>query len=71
METLEYEISIKALVQKIWDLLWNQETYPQWTQFFMEGSQFKTDWEVNGKTYFLDAHGNGMVSTILRLEKPR
>ena len=71
METLEYEISIKASVQKIWDLLWNQETYPQWTQFFMEGSQFKTDWEVNGKTYFLDAHGNGMVSTILSLEKPR
>ena len=38
MDTLEYEISIKASVQKIWDLLWNQETYPQWTQFFMEGS---------------------------------
>ena len=70
METLEYEIIINASVRKVWDLLWNPETYPQWTQFFMKGSQFKTDWEINGKTYFLDANGNGMVSTILSLEKP-
>ncbi len=70
METLNYEITINAPIQKVWDLLWNQESYPQWTQFFMEGSQFKTDWEINGKTYFLDANGNGMISTIISLAEP-
>ena len=70
METLEYEIIINASVLKIWNLLWNEETYPQWTKVFMQGSQFKTDWKINGKTYFVDANGNGMVSTILSLDQP-
>ena len=70
METLNYEKVIHAPIQKVWDLLWNQETYPEWTKFFMEGSQLKTDWKINGKTYFVDAEGNGMVSTIKTLNEP-
>lgn len=70
METLNYEILIHAPIQKVWDLLWNEKTYPEWTKFFMEGSQLKTDWKINGKTYFLDAEGNGMVSTIKSIDEP-
>ncbi|MBF8456043.1 SRPBCC domain-containing protein [Kaistella sp. G5-32] len=70
METLNYEIIINAPAQKVWDILWNEKTYPEWTKFFMEGSQLKTDWKVNGQTYFLDAKGNGMVSTIKNLNEP-
>ncbi|TXF78935.1 SRPBCC family protein [Chryseobacterium sp.] len=70
METLHYETVINAPVQKVWDVLWNPETYTQWTQFFMPGSRFETDWKIGGKTYFLDASGNGMVSTIKSLEEP-
>lgn len=70
METLNYETTVHAPIQKVWDLLWTPETYTQWTQFFSSGSQFKTDWEINGKTYFLDATGNGMVSTVKRMNAP-
>lgn len=70
METLSYQIEIKAPIQKVWDLLWNEETYKEWTQFFAPGSQFKTDWQIDGKTYFVDASGNGMVSTIKSLNEP-
>ena len=70
METLNYEKVIHAPVQKVWNLLWNEKTYPEWTKFFMEGSRMKTDWTVNGKTYFLDAEGNGMISTIKTLNEP-
>ncbi|OWK73199.1 ATPase [Flavobacteriaceae bacterium JJC] len=70
METLDYEVMINAPIQKVWDLLWSDETYGQWTQFFSPGSQFKTDWKVNGKTYFFDASGEGMVSTIKSLQEP-
>ena len=48
METKNYEIHINAPIQKVWDLLWNPETYPIWTQFFMPGSQIKSDWEIGG-----------------------
>lgn len=70
METLNFEIMINAPIQKVWDLLWNQDSYTQWTQFFGEGSHYKSDWKVNGKTYFLGATGDGMVSTIKSLNEP-
>ncbi|MCJ8154727.1 SRPBCC domain-containing protein [Chryseobacterium sp. SSA4.19] len=70
METLSYEKVINAPKQKIWDILWNPETYGEWTQFFSPGSVMKSDWEVGGKTYFLNAEGKGMVSTIDSLEQP-
>lgn len=70
METLDYEIIIKASKHKVWDVLFGSETYSEWTKFFSPGSKMKTDWKVGGKTYFLNPEGAGMVSTIDRLEKP-
>ncbi len=70
METLNYEIHIKAPVQKVWDTLWHPETYQIWSQFFAPGSQMESDWEVGGKTYFTDKAGEGMVSTIQSLNEP-
>ncbi|KAA0128247.1 SRPBCC domain-containing protein [Chryseobacterium sp. SN22] len=70
METLSYEIVIDAPKQKVWDVLWNEKTYSQWTQFFNPGNVMKSDWEVGGKTYFVNAEGAGMVSTIDSLEEP-
>lgn len=70
MVTLEYQVEINASLDKVWDLLWNEKTYPEWTQFFMQGSQLKTDWKINGKTYFLDAENNGIVGTIKSMNEP-
>ncbi|PIF46345.1 activator of Hsp90 ATPase-like protein [Chryseobacterium sp. 52] len=70
METLSYEIVINAPQQKVWDILWNSETYTEWTQFFGSGSEMKSDWKVGGKTYFLNPEGEGMVSTIDSIDEP-
>ncbi|MDP9961716.1 SRPBCC family protein [Chryseobacterium lathyri] len=70
METLSYEIVINAPLQKVWDILWNPDTYTEWTQFFGSGSKMKSDWKVGGKTYFVNAEGAGMVSTIDSLDEP-
>ncbi|REC48422.1 MULTISPECIES: SRPBCC family protein [Chryseobacterium] len=72
METLSYEIIINAPKEKVWDVLWNENTYSEWTKFFNPNSSsfMKSDWKVNGKTYFTNAEGAGMVSTIDSLEKP-
>lgn len=70
METLSYEIIINAPLQKVWDVLWNSDTYTEWTQFFGSGSKMKSDWKVGGKTYFVNAEGAGMVSTIDSLDEP-
>lgn len=70
METLSYEIIIDAPKQKVWEVLWGENTYSEWTQFFSPGSQMKSDWKVNGKTYFVNQEGAGMVSTIDSLGHP-
>ncbi|MCT2562236.1 SRPBCC family protein [Chryseobacterium herbae] len=70
METLSYEIVINAPLKKVWDVLWTPETYTEWTQFFGAGSVMKSDWKVGGKTYFVNAEGAGMVSTIDSLDEP-
>ncbi len=72
METLSYEKIIDAPKQKVWDTLWNEKTYSQWTKFFNPASDsfMKSDWKEGGKTYFVNAEGEGMVSTIDRIEEP-
>ncbi|SDF26684.1 SRPBCC family protein [Epilithonimonas hungarica] len=72
MEKLKYQIEIDASPEKVWDVLWNEKTYSQWTYYFSPDSNMVTDWEVGGKTYFTDSsRKNGMVSTIERIEEPK
>jgi uncharacterized protein YndB with AHSA1/START domain len=70
MQTLSYDIEIKASKQKVWEILWQKESYQAWTQFFSCSSTMQSDWKVGGKTYFYDAKGDGMISTIERLDEP-
>ncbi len=73
MKTLQFSKEIKAPARKVWDLLWNEDTYAQWTSGFNPdgGSVMKSDWQVGGKTLFLDSEGrNGMVSTIKSKNEP-
>jgi uncharacterized protein YndB with AHSA1/START domain len=66
MEKLNFQISIKASRNKIWDVLWNDETYRKWTAVFSPGSYAVTDWQEGSKTLFLSSDGSGMVSTIAK-----
>ena len=72
MEKLKYQTEINASAEKVWDVLWNENTYSKWTYYFSPDSNMVTDWQVGGKTYFTDSSKkNGMVSTIERIEKPK
>ncbi len=70
MKTLSYNIEIYATKEKIWDILFNPTTYSQWTHYFSPDSVLKTDWAVDGKTYFLAKNGDGMISTIDSIDHP-
>ncbi len=72
MKKLQFTKEIKAPAQKVWDTLWNETTYPQWTSAFSPtgDSMMKSDWKIGGKTLFTDTKGNGMVSTIKSKNEP-
>ncbi len=72
MKKLEFTKQINAPAQKVWDVLWSEDTYPQWTKAFNPGgvSTVKSDWKIGGKTIFGDAKGNGILSTIKSKNEP-
>jgi uncharacterized protein YndB with AHSA1/START domain len=73
MEKQEFRITIDAPREKVWKVLWSEDSYRAWTAPFSEGSHAVvgsdggsavTDWKKGSKVLFLDAQGMGMVSKI-------
>jgi uncharacterized protein YndB with AHSA1/START domain len=64
MTTLEFKIEINAPKEKVWNTLWNDETYRKWTNVFCEGTYAVSNWNEGDKIYFLSPNGEGMNSII-------
>lgn len=64
MERTQFKISIDAPREKVWDILWSESTYPEWTSAFSEGSRAETDWKKGSKVLFLGSSNEGMVAKI-------
>ena len=65
---LKFEISINASVEKVWQKLWNKESYSQWTNVFCDGNYYKTDkFESGNRIHFLTPKGDGMYSDIVKI----
>jgi len=63
MEKLNFSTDIKAPREKVWEILWNMDSYRTWTSAFAAGSMPKTDkLERRSKVLFLDGKGQGMVA---------
>jgi uncharacterized protein YndB with AHSA1/START domain len=60
---------IKAPPKKVWETMFGDATYREWTKAFMPGSYFKGTWETGSKMLFLGPNPEtgkegGMVSRI-------
>ncbi|RPD41729.1 SRPBCC family protein [Chitinophaga barathri] len=65
MQHITFNITINAPREKVWQVLWGNDTYPEWTRAFNEnGSTAETDWKKGSKVRFLDNNGEGMISSI-------
>jgi uncharacterized protein YndB with AHSA1/START domain len=66
MERLFFTTSINANTERVWEVLWSDNGYRQWTRAFAEGSHAVTDWNEGSKVLFLAPGGEGMVSKIAK-----
>ena len=64
MERHQFKTTINASPEKVWNILWGDNTYTQWTSAFGEGGRVETDWKEGSKVLFLDSTGQGMTSII-------
>jgi uncharacterized protein YndB with AHSA1/START domain len=70
MERQTFKTMIDAPRERVWDILWNDATYREWTSVFSEGSRAESDWKEGSKILFLDGKGSGMVSRIAAKRPP-
>jgi hypothetical protein len=64
MKKGEFKVLIDAPRKTVWEILWDDATYREWTTLFCEGSYYVTDWKEGSKALFLSPSGEGMVSKI-------
>lgn len=64
MKKITFQKTIDASPAQVWEVLWNDVTYPKWTAVFSETSRAITDWEKGSKVLFVDESSEGMVSLI-------
>lgn len=70
MKRKQYETTIDAPRERVWETLWGDQSYVEWTSAFAEGSKVETDWEEGGKVLFLNAENEGMVARIEEKKAP-
>jgi Activator of Hsp90 ATPase homolog 1-like protein len=64
MERLKFVINISASKENVWNTLWDEPTYRQWTAAFTEGSYAESDWNEGSSILFLSPSGSGMFAVI-------
>ena len=67
MKKLEFSIEIYANKEKVWNALWQEDNYKNWTSVFSEGSHIVGELVEGNTIQFLDAKNNGMFAKIIEL----
>ncbi|MES2836950.1 MAG: SRPBCC family protein [Bacteroidota bacterium] len=67
LKKIKYTTTINASPEKVWNTLFNDETYRQWTSAFTEGSHYKGDLKQGGRIHFLSPSGGGLYSNVFFL----
>lgn len=70
MPTLHFATRIQATRARVWDTLFERDSYQRWTAAFMAGSTYEGSWEQGARMRFLDPAGNGMVAAIAENRRP-
>lgn len=66
MKKEKFTVSIEAPKEKVWQILWNDDTYPKWTAVFSPGSKAVSDWKEGSKILFVNENNDGMHSVIAK-----
>lgn len=67
MKKLQFTIEINASKEKVWDALWNDQNYRNWTSVFHEGSYYESDLQEGSEILFLGPEKSGMYAKIEKL----
>ena len=67
MKKLQFTIQINAPREKVWEALWNDQNYREWTSVFHEGSYYESDLQEGSEILFLSPGENGMFGVVEKM----
>ena len=70
MKQLHYAIDITAPRMTVWNALWDDANYRDWSSAFAEGSYAVSDWNEGSPIKFIDAASNNGMSAIIEKKTP-
>jgi len=67
MKELEFSIDINASKEKVWNTLWEDTTFREWSNFIDEGMYMEGIMKEGNEVKFLSPTGYGVLSLIDKL----
>ena len=61
---IQIQVTIKAPVEVVWNVMLDEEAFRRWTAPFGEGSYFEGSWDEGEQIRFLTPSGDGVISEI-------
>ena len=70
MQKQQFSATINAARNFVWDALWQDTHYRNWTSAFSESSFAESEWKEGAEVKFLNGKGQGMYGIIEKMEEP-
>ncbi len=67
MKEMRFSVEIKATKERVWDTLWQDETFRQWAGIIDPGTHMVGDLKEGNKVQFISANGYGVTSLVEKL----
>lgn len=67
MKEIRFTVEIHAPKEKIWDTLWQDETFRQWAGIIDPGTHMVGELKEGGEVQFISANGYGVTSLVEKL----
>ena len=64
---MQFSVEINATKEKVWDTLWQDETFRQWAGIIDPGTHLVGDLKEGNEVQFISGNGYGVTSLVQKL----
>ena len=69
MKEMQFSLEIHAPREKVWDTLWQDETFREWAGIIDPGTHMVGDLQVGNEVQYISGNGYGVTSLVEKLTK--
>ena len=70
LNKLHYAIDIDAPPDRVWQVLWDDASFRDWSSVFAEGSYAVSDWKEGSTVQFIDPGSNSGMQAVIEKWRP-